>query len=61
MKLIRLMEEKLDKKTKVAGAASASTLMTGLGAGLMTLGPVGTIAGSAILAAGISGGINTIQ
>eukprot|EP00347_Sterkiella_histriomuscorum_P010019 403339000 len=50
-----------DKTTGIVVAGASSTVLTGIGVGLMFLGPMGMIAGGIVLGGGISGGVNTIQ
>lgn len=50
-----------EKATGIAVTGTTSAVLTGVGIGLMFLGPMGMIVGGAVLGGAISGGVNTIQ
>lgn len=55
-----MTEKDSQKTTGLIVAGTASGLTTGIGVGLMFLGPIGMIAGGIVLGAGISGTVGTI-
>ncbi len=54
-------KENTNKTEKAIVATVGSSAMTGIGIGLMFLGPIGMVAGGILMSAGVSSGVNTAQ